>query len=148
MRNWTVIPVLLLLAGCGSDNDPSDPSPVVPSPTPTPSATPTPSPSSAYAGSWTYRATITAVDNNCGHTPADIGSAEGPFAVTVGSDGTFTLPGGSQGAISSGGNVSLTLAPVGGDCGSGSGAGGCRNTDHCDGTSTQSGDVKKWTLVR
>jgi hypothetical protein len=140
----------LLLAGCGSDNDPSDPSPVVPSPTPTPSTAPSPTPGapSAYAGNWTYRATITAVDNNCGHTPADIGSAEAPVAVTVAANGTFALPGGSQGTIDSAGNVTLTLGAAGGDCIGGSGAGGCRNTDHCDGTSVQAGDVRKWTLVR
>jgi hypothetical protein len=148
MRNWTVLPVLVLLAGCGSDNDPSDPSPVVPSPTPSPSAAPTPGPASPYAGNWTYRTTLLAVDANCGHTPADIGMAEGPFAVTVTSDGSFTLPGGSTGTISSDGNVSLTLAAVGGNCGGGSGAGGCRNTDHCDGTSVQAGDVKKWVMAR
>lgn len=145
MRNWTLIAVLLL-AGCGSDQDPSAPSPVTPSPTPAP--TPTPAASSPYAGNWVYRTTLTAVDRNCGHTPADVGMAEGPFAVTVASNGTFTLPGGSQGAINSAGNVSFTLAPSGGDCRSGSGAGGCRDNDHCDGTSEQAGDVKKWTLFR
>ena len=88
----------LLLAGCDSDEDPSDPSPVVPSrPTPAPAPTPTPAPSSPYAGNWVYRTRLTAVDNNCGHTPADIGMKEGPFAVTIASDGTFTPPGGSQG---------------------------------------------------
>jgi hypothetical protein len=109
---------------------------------------PTPAASSPYAGTWTYRTTLTAVDNNCGHTPADIGTAEGPFSVTVASNGTLTLPGGSQGAINSTGNVSFTLAPGGGDCRGGTGAGGCRDHDHCDGTSEQAGDVKKWTLVR
>jgi len=147
MRNWTLIAVLLL-AGCGSDQDPSAPSPVTPSPTPTPAPTPTPTASSAYAGSWIYRTTLTAVDNNCGHTPGDIGLNEGPFAVTIASNGTFTLPGGSQGSINSAGNVSLTLAPGAGDCRAGTGAGGCRDTDHCDGTSEQAGDVKKWTLFR
>jgi hypothetical protein len=147
MRNWTLMAVLIL-AGCGSETQPTAPAPVIPSPTPTPAATPTPTASSPYAGNWVYRTTITAVDRNCGHTPADIGLAEGPFAVTVASNGTFALPGGSQGAIDSGGNVSLTLAPAGGDCGAGSGAGGCRDTDHCDGTSVQTGDVKKWTLFR
>jgi hypothetical protein len=145
MRNWTLM-AILLLAGCGSD-DPTAPAPVEPSPTATPAPTPTPGPSSAYAGNWVYRTTILAVDRNCGHTPADIGLAEGPFAVTIASNGTFTLPGGGQGAIS-GGNASLALAPSSGTCLSGTGAGGCRDTDHCDGTSEQSGDVKKWTLVR
>jgi hypothetical protein len=147
MRKWNAIVLLpLLLAGCGSDSDPTEPSPVTPSPTPTP--TPTPAASSPYAGNWVYRTTLTAVDRNCGHTPADIGMAEGPFAVTVASNGTFTLPGGSQGAINSAGNVSFTLVPGAGDCRAGSGAGGCRDTDHCDGTSEQAGDVKKWTLFR
>jgi hypothetical protein len=149
MRKWNVMALLLLLlAGCASDQDPSAPSPVVPSPTPAPAPTPTPVASSPYAGSWVYRTTLLAVDRNCGHTPADIGATEGPFAVTVASNGTFTLPSGSQGAINSGGNVSLTLAPGGGNCVNGSGSGGCRDIDHCDGTSEQSGDVKKWTLFR
>ncbi len=148
MRNWMLLAVLLL-AGCDSDSDPSDPSPVVPSPTPSPAPTPTPAAPSAYAGNWVYRTTLTAVDNNCGHTPADIGLVEGPFAVTVGSDGTFTLAGGSTGSINSAGNVSITLAAGSNNCpGTGTGAGGCRDTDHCDGTSQQSGDVKRWTLFR
>jgi hypothetical protein len=147
MRNWMLMAVLLL-AGCGSDEDPSAPSPVTPSPTPTPAATPTPTASSPYAGNWVYRTTLTAVDRNCGHTQADIGMAEGPFAVIIASNGTFTLPGGSQGAINSAGNVSFTLVPGAGDCRAGSGAGGCRDTDHCDGTSEQAGDVKRWTLFR
>jgi hypothetical protein len=150
MWKWNVM-VLLLLAGC-SDENPSAPAPInSPSPTPAPTPTPTPTPvaSSPYAGSWAYRTTIMAVDKNCGHTPADIGKAEGPFAVTVASNGAFDLPGGSTGAINAAGSVSLTLAPGSSGCpGSGSGAGGCRDTDHCDGTSEQSGDVKKWTLVR
>jgi hypothetical protein len=147
MRNWTLM-ALLLLAGCGSDNDPVEPSPVTPSPTPTPAPSPTPTSSSPYAGNWLYRTTLTAVDRNCGHTTGDIGMAEGPFAVSIASNGTFALPGGSQGSIDSNGNVSLTLAAVSGECIAGSGAGGCRDTDHCDGTSTQAGDVKKWTLFR
>lgn len=147
MRQWTLVAVLLL-AGCGANEEPSAPSPVIPSPSPSPAPTPTPTASSPYAGSWIYRTTLTAVDNNCGHTPADIGMVEGPFAVTVASNGSFTLPGGSQGAIDSSDNVSFTLAPVGGDCAGGSGAGGCRDHDHCDGTSVQAGDVKKWTLFR
>jgi hypothetical protein len=89
-----------------------------------------------------------AVDGNCGHTPGDVGAVEGPFGVTVASDGTFTLRDGSQGAIDSAGNVSLTIADRGGSCGGGSGAGGCRNTSHCDGTFVQAGDVKKWVLFR
>lgn len=145
MRNWTLI-VVLLLAGCGSDQEPSAPSPVTPAPSPTP--TPPPTPSSPYAGSWAYRTTLTGVDRNCGHTPADIGTTEGPIAVTVASNGTFTLPGGNQGAIDSTGTVSFTLAPGDGDCRGGSGLGGCRDTAHCDGTSEQAGDVKRWTLVR
>jgi len=149
MRKWNVMALLLLLlAGCASDQDPSAPSPVMPSPTPAPAPTPTPAPSSPYAGSWVYRTTLLAVDKNCGHTQADIGATEGPFAVTVASNGTFTLPSGSQGAINSAGNVSLTLAPGGASCVNGAGSGGCRDIDHCDGTSEQSGDVKKWTLFR
>jgi hypothetical protein len=151
MRKWNVLVLLFLLAGCNSDENPSAPAAVTspsPSPTPTPTPTPTPAASSPYAGSWAYRTTLTAVDKNCGHTPADIGRSEGPFVVTVASDATFTLPGGNPGAIDSAGNVSFTLAPVGGNCGGGTGAGGCRDTDHCDGTSEQSGDVKKWTLFR
>ena len=151
MRKWNVM-VLLLLAGCASDENPSAPAPISsPSPTPAPTPTPTPTPvdSSPYAGSWAYRTRLTAVDTNCGHTPADIGNSEGPFAVTVASNGTFTLPGGDQGTIDSAGNVSFTLTPGSGGCpGGGSGAGGCRDEDHCDGTSEQSGDVKKWTLFR
>ena len=152
MRKWSAAVLLLplLLAGCDSDEDPSDPSPVVPSPTPTPAPapTPTPAPSSPYAGNWVYRTRLTAVDNNCGHTPADIGMEEGPFAVTIASDGTFTPPGGSQGRIDSGGNVSFTLSSAGGECVGGTAAGGCINTDHCDGTSVQAGDVKKWIMSR
>jgi hypothetical protein len=69
--------------------------------------------------------------------------------VTIASNGTFTLPGDSSGAIDSAGNVSFTLTAGSGNCpGGGSGAGGCRDVDHCDGTSEQSGDVKKWTLFR
>jgi hypothetical protein len=113
MRKWNVMALFLLLAGCASDQDPSAPSPVVPSPTPAPAPTPTPVASSPYAGSWVYRTTLLAVDRNCGHTPADIGATEGPFAVTVASNGTFTLPNGSQGAINSAGYVSLTLTPGG-----------------------------------
>jgi hypothetical protein len=143
MRKWTLIAVLLL-AGCSSDQDPSAPSPVTPSPTPAP----TPAAPSPYAGNWVFRTTLLAVDVNCGHTPSDIGTAEGPLAVAVASNGTFTLPSGNQGAIDSAGNVSFTLAPVGGTCSNGTGAGGCRDHDHCDGTSQQSGDVKKWTLFR
>jgi hypothetical protein len=112
--------MLLLLAGCGSDN-PSAPAPVVPSPTPAPPPTPAAA-SSPYAGNWTYRATITAVDNNCGHTPADIGKTEAAVGVTIASNGTFTAPGGGQGAIDSTGTVSFTLAAVGGSCRTGSGA--------------------------
>jgi hypothetical protein len=151
MRKWNVLvlPLLLLpLAGCDSDDSPSAPAPVVPSPTPTPAATPTPSASSPYAGDWVYRSTLTAVDNNCGHTPSDIGKAEKTLSVAVLTNGTFALPDGSTGAIDSAGNVSLTLAAAGGACGAGSGAGGCRDTRHCDGTSVQTGDVRKWTLVR
>jgi hypothetical protein len=148
MRKWTALALLVLLAGCSSDDDPSDPSPVVPSATPTPTPTPTPAASSPYAGNWVYRTTLTAVDGNCGHTPADIGLAEGPFAVAIASDGSFSLPGGGQGSIDSGGTVSFTLAAGSGACQSGTGAGGCRDTDHCDGTSVQSGDVKRWTLFR
>ena len=147
MRKWNVMALLLLLAGCSSDQDPTAPSPVTPSPTPAPAPTPTPAPSSPYAGKWVYRTTLLAVDRNCGHTPADIGATEGPVAVTVASNGTFALAGVSQGAINSAGEVSLTLAPVG-SCVNGSGSGGCRDIDHCDGTSQQSGDVKKWTLFR
>lgn len=149
MPKWNVMVLLLLVAGCGSDKNPSEPAPITtPSPSPAPTPTPTPVASSPYAGSWAYRTTLTAVDKNCGHTPADIGQAEGPFAVTVASDGTFTLPDLGSGAIDSTGNVSLTLTPGDGNCGGGSGAGGCRDVNHCDGTSEQSGDVKRWTLFR
>jgi hypothetical protein len=149
MRKWNALVLLLALAGCDSDENPSAPAPVVPSPSATATPAPTPAPSSAYAGNWLYRTTLTAVDQNCGHTEADIGKTEGPFAVTIAFDGTFALPGGSgQGAIDSAGEVSFTLAPVSGTCGAGTAAGGCRDTDHCDGTSVQSGDVRKWTLFR
>jgi hypothetical protein len=150
MRKWTLLAVLLL-AGCSDDDmDPTGTSPGIPSPTPspTPAATPTPTTTSPYAGNWAFRTTLTAVDRNCGHTPADVGMAEGPFAVTVASNGSFALPGGSEGTIDAAGNVSLNLGPAGGACSSGSGAGGCRNTDHCDGTSVQAGDVKRWMLDR
>ena len=118
MRKWNVLvlPLLLLpLAGCDSDDSPSAPAPVTPAtPTPAPAPTPTPSASSPYAGNWAYRSTLTAVDNNCGHTPSDIGQPEGTLSVTVESNGTFTLRNGSTGAIDAAGNVSLTLAPSGG----------------------------------
>ncbi|HEX6739493.1 MAG TPA: hypothetical protein VF310_14540, partial [Vicinamibacteria bacterium] len=91
---------------------------------------------------------LTAVDRHCGHTPADIGMTEGPTAVTVAANGTFTLPSGIQGAIDGTGDVRLTLTPSSDDCRNGTGAGGCRDRDHCDGTSEQSGDVKRWTLFR
>jgi len=151
MRKFNVMVLLLLLAGCASDNNPSAPAPISspsPSPAPTPTPTPTPVASSPYAGSWAYRTTLTAVDKSCGHTPDDIGKSEGPFAVTVASNGTFTLPGGGPGTIDSAGNVSFTLTPGSGGCPGGTGAGGCRDNDHCDGTSEQGGDVKKWTLFR
>jgi hypothetical protein len=147
MRNWTLLAVLIL-AGCGSDSEPTAPAPVIPSPSATATPAPTPAPSSAYAGNWVYRTTLTAVDQNCGHTESDIGKTEGPFAVTIASNGTFALPGGSQGAIDSAGNVSMALAPTSGSCTAGTGAGGCRDTDHCDGTTVQAGDVRKWTLFR
>ena len=143
---WTVM-VALLLAGCGLDQNPSAPPPVTP-PSPSPAPTPTPIASSPYAGSWVYRTRLTAVDRNCGHTPADVDTVEGPFAVTVASDGAFTLPGGSQGTIDPAGGVTFTLAPSGGNCSAGTGDGGCRDHDHCDGTSVQAGDVRKWTLFR
>ncbi|MET0555855.1 MAG: hypothetical protein ABW221_22640 [Vicinamibacteria bacterium] len=150
MRKWNALVLVfpLLLAGCGSDDNPSAPAPVTPAtPTPAPAATPTPSATSPYAGNWIYRSTLTAVDVNCGHTPADIGRTEAPIAVTIASDGTFALRGGSTGTLNAG-NASLTLAASSDTCGAGSGAGGCRDNDHCDGTSVQTGDVRKWTLVR
>ena len=149
MRNWNALIVLplFLLAGCDSDDNPTTPAPVTPA-TPTPTPTATPAASSPYAGNWLYRTTLTAVDGNCGHTPGDIGTAEPPMGVTVASDGSFALRGGGGGRIDAAGNVSLTLADAGGSCTSGSGAGGCRDTDHCDGTSVQAGDVRKWTLFR
>jgi hypothetical protein len=151
MRKWNALVLLLplLLAGCDSDDNPSSPAPVVPAtPTPTPTATPTPAASSPYAGNWIYRTTLTAVDGNCGHTPGDIGTSTAPVGVTIASDGTFALRSGSEGRIDSAGNVSFTIAAEGGSCVSGTAAGGCRDTDHCDGTSVQAGDVRKWTLFR
>jgi hypothetical protein len=149
MRKWNALVLLLplLLVGCDSDDNPSSPAPVVPA-TPTPTPTTTPAASSPYAGNWIYRTTLTAVDGNCGHTPGDIGSSEAPVGVTIASDGTFAIRGGSEGRIDSAGNVSFTLASRGGNCVSGTAAGGCRDTDHCDGTSVQAGDVSKWTLFR
>jgi hypothetical protein len=149
MQKWNALIVLplFLLAGCSDDN-PSAPAPVTPAtPTPAPPTT-TPAASSPYAGNWTYRTTLTAVDANCGHTTADIGTSETPLAVTIASDGTFSLRGGSDGRIDSAGNVSFTIAADGGSCVSGTAAGGCRDTSHCDGTSVQAGDVRKWTLFR
>ena len=139
MRNWTLLAVLIL-AGCGSDSEPTAPAPVIPSPSATATPAPTPAPASAYAGNWVYRTTLTAVDQNCGHTPADIGTSEPPLAVTIANDGTFSLRGGSDGRIDSAGNVSFTLGAAGGSCISGTAAGGCRDTDHCDGTSVQAGE--------
>jgi hypothetical protein len=99
-------------------------------------------------GNWVYRTTLTAFDRNCGHTEADLGSVEGPFAVTIASDGSFTLPGGNPGVVDPAGNLTFTLAPTSGTCGSGTGDGGCRDHNHCDGTSQQAGDVRRWTLFR
>jgi hypothetical protein len=148
MRKWNALILVLALSGCDSDENPSAPAPVLPSPSASATPTPSPAPASAYAGNWLYRTTLTAVDRNCGHTTADIGRTEGPFAVTIGSDATFTMPGGGQGRIDSSGNVSFALAATSGTCVSGTAAGGCRDTDHCDGTSVQAGDVSKWTLFR
>ena len=151
MRKWNALVLILplLLVGCDSDDNPSSPAPVVPAtPTPTPTATPTPAASSPYAGNWIYRTTLTAVDANCGHTAADIGRTEAPVAVTIASDGTFSLRGGSPGRIDSAGNISFGLAATSGTCAAGVANGGCRDTDHCDGTSVQAGDVSKWTLFR
>jgi hypothetical protein len=149
MRKWNALFVLplFLLVGCNSDDSPSAPAPVIPA-SPTPPPTTTPAASSPYAGNWIYRSTLTAVDANCGHTQSDIGKTDPAVGVAVASDGTFTLRTGSSGRIDSAGNVSLALGDAGGSCASGSGSGGCRDTDHCDGTSVQAGDVRKWTLFR
>jgi hypothetical protein len=147
MRKWTLM-VVFLLAGCSSDENPSAPSPASPSPSPAPAPTPTPTAPSPFAGSWVYRTTLTAVDRNCGHTEADIGTTEGPLGVTIASDGTFALSDGSQGTVDPAGNATITLAPRGGNCSTGEAEGGCRDHNHCDGTSVQAGDVRRWTLFR
>ena len=105
--------------------------------------------SSAYAGMWRFTTRLTAVGNLCGNSDSDIGVPVGPFAVEVSSSGRFDVgQAGLTGQIDSSGNVVVTLSAGGGSCPAGAGAGGCRNTSHCNGTAVQGGDVTLWTLAR
>ena len=105
--------------------------------------------SSAYAGSWRFTTRLTAAGNLCGHSDSDVGASVGPFTVEVNSAGAFRVSQvGLTGQIDSSGNVVVTLSAGGGSCPVGAGAGGCRNTSHCNGTAVQGGDVTLWTLAR
>jgi hypothetical protein len=142
--------LVLSLAGCGSysPTGTTEPPARVPDPTQTPTPAPTPA-ASQYAGSWKFTIWLTAIDKQCGHTDADINVHVGPFSVTVGPNGSFVVPGpvNASGVIDSAGDIRVTFSESA-TCPAGSGAGGCVNLNHCDGTSVQGGDVSKWTLVR
>jgi hypothetical protein len=104
--------------------------------------------SSAYAGMWRFTTQLTAVGNACGNSESEIGVPIGPISVEVSSNGRFHVSDPDvTGQIDSSGNVVVTLAATGA-CPAGSGAGGCRNTSHCNGTAVQGGDVTLWTLAR
>ena len=89
---------MLLLAGCGSTTERACPRRSVATPAPTSHLA---AASSPYAGNWTYRATITCRGQQLRPYPADIGKTEAAVGVTIASNGTFTAPGGGQGAIGS-----------------------------------------------
>lgn len=139
----------LMLSGCGSSSPTTatpEPSPSAPAPVPTP----TPTASSQYAGTWEFTIWLTGPGTRCGRTASDIDNRVGPIPVTVGTDGTFSVPspGNASGVIDSAGNIRLGLAARSDSCPAGEGAGGCVSLGHCDGTSVQADDVSKWTLVR
>jgi hypothetical protein len=123
--------VLLILSACG-DSNPSGSS----------------GGSSAYVGMWSFTTRLTAVGNVCGNSSSDIGVPIGPVSVEVNSSGQFHVSDPDvTGQINSSGDVVVNLAATG-SCPAGSGAGGCRNTSHCNGTAVQGGDVTLWTLAR
>ena len=103
---------------------------------------------SAYTGMWNFTIRLTAVGNVCGNSESEIGVPIGPVSVEVNSSGSFHVSDPDvTGQIDSSGNVVVTLAAAG-SCPIGAGAGGCRNTSHCNGTAVQGGDVTLWTLAR
>ena len=132
----------LSLSSCGSSSptQTTEPGPRVPPPT---------SAASPYAGSWSFTIWLTAVDRQCGHTESDIDVRVGPIPVTVAADGSFSVPSpvNATGTIVSADDVRISFAQRT-NCPAGSGAGGCVNLNHCDGTSNQAGDVSKWILNR
>jgi len=140
----------LSLSNCGSSPTATEtgPSARLPTPTPTPTQTPTPT-ASQYAGSWKFTIWLLAVDTQCGHTESDIDVRVGPIPVTVAPDGSFSVPSpvNATGTIVSADDVRISFAesPT---CPAGTGAGGCVNLNHCDGTSNRAGDVSKWVLAR
>jgi len=142
----------LSLSSCGSSSPTSTTDPGSSPRLPDPTATPTPAPTavaSPYAGRWTFTIWLTAVDRQCGHTESDIDVRVGPIPVTVAADGSFSVPSpvSATGTIVSADDVRISFAERT-TCPAGSGAGGCVNLNHCDGTSNQAGDVSKWVLNR
>jgi hypothetical protein len=137
----------LSLSSCDSSSptQTAEPGPRVPT-TPSPTASPSPSP---YAGRWSFTIWLTAVDTQCGHTESDIDVRVGPIPVTIAADGSFSVPSpvNATGTIVSADDVRISFAERS-NCPAGSGAGGCVNLNHCDGTSNQAGDVSKWILNR
>ena len=140
----------LTLSSCGSSPTEPGPSARLPTPvaTPVPTQTPTPT-ASPYAGSWRFTIWLTAVDRQCGHTEADIDVRVGPIPVTIAPDGSFSVPSpvNATGKIVTADDVRISFA-ASPTCPAGTGAGGCVNLNHCDGTSNQAGDVSKWVLNR